>query len=145
VDAPVALWLVPSDAIRTQTLKALQTPGHPYRAALADAYGEGLRVCALEDVAQIAAPEWGRNAVVVVATIQSFRVEDAGQRNVYSFSESFEPHFRGVDGAPWRACRICPTRWWRPRMWRATPRACWRATWISHAGAWPTGWRCTGP
>jgi type III restriction enzyme len=98
VDAPVALWLVPSDAIRTQTLKALQTPGHPYRAALADAYGEGLRVCALEDVAQIAAPEWGRNAVVVVATIQSFRVEDAGQRNVYSFSESFEPHFRGVDG-----------------------------------------------
>ena len=98
VGAPVALWLVPSDAIRTQTLKALQTPGHPFRAALADAYGEGLRVCALEDVAQIAAPEWGRNAVVVVATIQSFRVEDAGQRNVYSFSESFEPHFRGVDG-----------------------------------------------
>ena len=97
VDAPVALWLVPSDAIRTQTLKALQTPGHPYRAALADAYGEGLRVCALEDVAQIAAPEWGRNAVVVVATIQSFRIEDAGQRNVYSFSESFEPHFRGAD------------------------------------------------
>ncbi len=97
VDAPVAVWLVPSDAIRQQTLKALQTPGHPYRAALADAYGEGLRVCALEDVAQIAPPEWGRNAVVVVATIQSFRIEDAGQRNVYSFSESFEPHFRGAD------------------------------------------------
>lgn len=97
VDAPVAVWLVPSDAIRQQTLKALQTPGHPYRAALADAYGEGLRVCVLEDVAQIAPPEWGRNAIVVVASIQSFRIEDAGQRNVYSFSESFEPHFRGVD------------------------------------------------
>ena len=97
VDAPVAVWLVPSDAIRQQTLKALQTPGHPYRAALVDAYGEGLRVCVLEDVAQIAPPEWGRNAVVVVASIQSFRIEDAGQRNVYSFSESFEPHFRGKD------------------------------------------------
>ena len=97
VDAPVTVWLVPSDAIRQQTLKALQTPGHPYRAALADAYGEGLRVCVLEDVAQIAPPEWGRNAIVVVASIQSFRIEDAGQRNVYSFSESFEPHFRGVD------------------------------------------------
>lgn len=97
VDAPVAVWLVPSDAIRQQTLKALQTPGHPYRAALVDAYGQGLRVCMLEDVAQIAPPEWGRNAVVVVASIQSFRIEDAGQRNVYSFSESFEPHFRGVD------------------------------------------------
>ncbi|MDF1485577.1 DEAD/DEAH box helicase family protein [Ramlibacter sp. H39-3-26] len=97
VDAPVALWLVPSDAIRAQTLRALQTPGHPYRAALADAYGEGLRVCALEDVAQVAPPEWGRAAIVVVATIQSFRIEDAGQRNVYGFSESFERHFKGVE------------------------------------------------
>mgnify|MGYP000037014201 CR=1 FL=1 len=95
-DAPVAVWLVPSDAIRQQTLKALQTPGHAYRAALTDAYGEGLQVCTLDDVAQIAPPDWGRHAVVVVATIQSFRIEDAGQRNVYSFSESFEPHFKGA-------------------------------------------------
>jgi len=96
VEAPVALWLVPSDAIRMQTLRSLQTPGHPYRAALVAAYGEGLRVCTLDEVAQIAPPDWGRRAVVVVATIQSFRIEDAGQRNVYSFSESFERHFKGV-------------------------------------------------
>jgi type III restriction enzyme len=126
VDAPVAVWLVPSDAIRQQTLKALQTPGHPYRAALADAYGEGLRVCALEDVAQIAPPEWGRNAVVVVATIQSFRIEDAGQRNVYSFSESFEPHFRGVDGARWRPAESA-RRAGGARGCGATPPACWPA------------------
>ncbi len=96
VGAPVAVWLVPSDAIRQQTLKALQTPGHPYRMALTDAYGEQLQVCVLEDVAQIAPSDWGRTAIVVVATIQSFRIEDAGQRNVYSFSESFEPHFKGA-------------------------------------------------
>ncbi|HEX5083428.1 MAG TPA: DEAD/DEAH box helicase family protein, partial [Blastocatellia bacterium] len=29
-DAPAALWLTPSDTIRSQTLNALQTPGHPY-------------------------------------------------------------------------------------------------------------------
>ena len=98
-DAPVAVWLVPSDTIRSQTLGALQTPGHPYRAALTAAYGDGVRVCALEDVAQIAPPEWGRQAVVVVATIQSFRIDDADKRNVYSFSEAFEPHFKGVDPA----------------------------------------------
>ena len=96
-DAPVAVWLVPSDTIRSQTLKALQTAGHPYRAALEAFYGDGLKVCTLEDVAQIAPPDWGRQAVVVVATIQSFRIEETGQRNVYSFSEAFEPHFRGVD------------------------------------------------
>ena len=99
VDAPVAVWLVPSDAILQQTLKALQTPGHPYRAALTEAYGESLQVCLLGDVAQMAPPDWGRLAVVVVATIQSFRIEDAGQRNVYSFAESFEPHFKGAKGA----------------------------------------------
>ena len=96
-DAPVAVWLVPSDAIRSQTLAALQTPGHPYREALTAAYGDSLQVCTLDDVAQIAPPDWGRHTVVVVATIQSFRVEDAGQRNVYSFSEVFEPHFKGAD------------------------------------------------
>nr|HPL79822.1 DEAD/DEAH box helicase family protein [Burkholderiaceae bacterium] len=96
-DAPVAVWLVPSDTIRSQTLKALQTAGHPYRAALQTHYGTGLKVCALEDVAQIAPPDWARQAVVVVATIQSFRIEETGQRNVYSFSEAFEPHFRSTD------------------------------------------------
>lgn len=34
-DAPVAVWLMPSDAIRSQTLKAPQTTGNLYRAALA--------------------------------------------------------------------------------------------------------------
>ncbi|WP_024539781.1 DEAD/DEAH box helicase [Comamonas badia] len=108
VDAPVALWLVPSDAIRAQTLAALQTPGHPWRAALADAYGEGLRVCTLDEVAQIAPPEWGRTTIVVVATIQSFRIEDAGQRNVYSFSEGFERHFKGVDERRLQTLRALP-------------------------------------
>jgi type III restriction enzyme len=45
-DAPVALWLVPSDAIRAQTLAALQSPRHPCREALAGQFGErtaGLR------------------------------------------------------------------------------------------------------
>ena len=96
-DAPVALWLVPSDTIRSQTLKALQTAGHPYRDALEAQYGAGVRVCVLDDLAAIAPDDWGRKAIVVVATIQSFRIDDTGQRNVYSFSESFERHFSGCD------------------------------------------------
>ncbi len=96
-DAPVAVWLVPSDTIRSQTLKALQTAGHPYREALEVSYGSSVRVCVLEDLANIAPPDWGQRAVVVVATIQSFRVDDTDKRNVYSFSESFERHFKGCD------------------------------------------------
>ena len=63
-DAPVAVWLVPSDTIRSQTLKALQTSGHPYRDALEDSYGAGVRVCVLEDLANISPPDWGRQAAI---------------------------------------------------------------------------------
>jgi len=96
-DAPVTVWLVPSDTIRSQTLKALQAAGHPYREALEASYGSNVRVCVLEDLANIAPPDWGQRAVVVVATIQSFRIDDTDKRNVYSFSESFERHFKGCD------------------------------------------------
>jgi len=95
-DAPVVVWLVPSDTIRSQTLKALQTTAHPYRDALEASYGAGVRVCVLEDLANIAPSDWGQRAVVVVATIQSFRIDDTDKRNVYSFSESFERHFKGA-------------------------------------------------
>jgi type III restriction enzyme len=96
-DAPVVVWLVPSDTIRSQTLKALQSGGHPYREALEAAYGAEVRVCELEDLAPIAPGDWGRRAIVVVATIQSFRIDDTDKRNVYSFSENFERHFKGCD------------------------------------------------
>jgi type III restriction enzyme len=96
---PLALWLVPSDTIRTQTLAALSAPGHPFHTALAQACGESVRVCDLEGVATLSPQDFDAHAVVVVATVQSFRVEDTDQRNVYSFSEAFEPHFRGVPAA----------------------------------------------
>lgn len=105
---PLALWLVPSDTIRSQTLAALSTPGHPFHTALAQACGEDVRVCDLDAVATLAPQDFDQHAVVVVATIQSFRVEDAEQRNVYAFSEVFEPHFRGVPVAALAALQGLP-------------------------------------
>jgi type III restriction enzyme len=102
------LWLVPSDTIRSQTLKALATPGHPFHEALAQACGDDTVVCDLEAVAQLSPQDFEQRAVVVVATIQSFRVEDTEQRNVYAFSEAFEPHFRGVPPAALNALRDLP-------------------------------------
>lgn len=93
---PLVLWLVPSDTIRTQTLTALGAPGHPLREALAQNCGDEVRVCDLEAVASLSPQDFDACAVVVVATMQSFRIEDTEQRNVYAFSEAFEPHFRGL-------------------------------------------------
>jgi type III restriction enzyme len=92
-DFPVALWLVPSTTIRDQTLRALQQPGHAYRAALEAAYGQALMVLDLDATPTIAAQDLGRKAIVLVATMQSFRVRQTQGRNVYAFSEDFDAHF----------------------------------------------------
>ncbi len=94
--APVALWLVPSDAIRSQTLAALSTPRNPCREALTQHFGERVRVCALDDLATVGPQEIGQSAIVIVATIQSFNVKDKSIRTVYSFDESLAPHFQGL-------------------------------------------------
>jgi type III restriction enzyme len=93
-DYPVALWLVPSSTIRDQTLQALQRPGHPYRAALEAAYGQQLLVLDLDAAETLAAQDFGSKAIVLVATIQSFRVRQTQGRNVYAFNEAFDTDFR---------------------------------------------------
>jgi type III restriction enzyme len=97
-DFPVVLWLVPSTTIGSQTLKALQQPGHPYRAALEAHYGQALAVLDLEAAPTLAAQDLGRKAIVLVATIQSFRVRQTQGRNVYAFSEEFDAHFAHFAG-----------------------------------------------
>lgn len=94
--APVALWLVPSDAIRSQTLAALSTPRNPCREALTQHFGERVRVCALDDLATVGPQEVGNAAIIIVATIQSFNVKDKTIRTVYSFDESLAPHFQAL-------------------------------------------------
>lgn len=94
--APVILWLVPSDAIRAQTLTSLSTPRNPCHEALTEYFGERVRVCALDDLASVGPQEIGRSAIVIVATIQSFNVKDKTIRTVYSFDESLARHFQGL-------------------------------------------------
>ena len=86
---PVALWLVPSDTIRSQTLAALQTPGHAYRAALQDAYGDAFIVSELDALHTVPPQDWLGKAVVVVATIQSFRVANKTGRRVFAMNEAW--------------------------------------------------------
>lgn len=92
--APIALWLVPSNTIRTQTLEALKTPGHPYRQALLRHWPEDrLSVLDIADCRQIRAHDPGNRAIVVVGTVQTLRVENTAAREVYAYHEDFAPHF----------------------------------------------------
>lgn len=93
--APVVLWLTPSDAITTQTLKALKDNQHPYRQALEKDFPWAI-VTDVEGVETLTPSDFGEKCVVVVSTIQTFNIEDTNQRRAYGHNEAFEPFFADV-------------------------------------------------
>mgnify|MGYP001267643310 CR=1 FL=1 len=135
--SPLVVWLVPSNTIRTQTLDALQTPGHPYREALLDHYpADRLSVLDIADCVQLRAQDFGGRTIVLVGTIQTLRVDNTASRNVYAYNEAFEPHFatlpdepfferigeRDIEAQPYLAGSLGKAKrsfanllaWWRP-------------------------------
>lgn len=81
-DAPLALWLVPSTKILDQTLKALKSKTHPYHRALRQGLGEVNVASVSEALGQDVGLDPSR-PLVIVATIQSFRVTEKEGRKVY--------------------------------------------------------------
>ncbi len=94
-DRSVVLWLVPSNTILDQTADALRDPRHPYRRALESECGN-VEVLTIEDALHLSRASVDGQTVVIVSTIQSFRVEDKTGRRVYSENDTLQEHFVGV-------------------------------------------------
>lgn len=76
-DRPAVLWITPSTTIRDQTLRGLKNPNHPYRAAIEEELGAAIEVMTLEEA--LTRPQFvrpGGPAIVIVTTIQSYRIRD---------------------------------------------------------------------
>lgn len=99
VDNPMVLWLVPSNAILDQTLKALRDREHPYRAALEADFGRNLSVLTVAEALALSRPDATGGACVIVSTIQAFRIEDMTGRKVYQDAGALMDHFSGLDAA----------------------------------------------
>ncbi len=93
---PVVLWMVPTNTIRVQTAEALKKPGHPYRAALDDAFDGRVSVFDASEIAQIRPQDLTERVTVIVITIQSLRTTNTDGRKAYAHSENFEPHFAHI-------------------------------------------------
>lgn len=91
----VVLWLVPSNTILDQTADALRDPRHPYRRALELACG-AVEVVTIEEALRLSRAAVEGQTVVIVATIQSFRVEDTAGRKVYDQNGAFAEHLLNV-------------------------------------------------
>ena len=105
VDRSVVLWLVPSNTILTQTIYALRDPRHPYRRALELACG-AVEVVAIDEALRLSRATAESATVVIVATIQSFRVEDTTGRRVYEQNGSLAEHFLNL--TPEQITRLLP-------------------------------------
>jgi type III restriction enzyme len=97
-DNPVVLWLVPSNAIREQTLKALQDEKHPYAQAV-EKYFPAYNVMSVQEALYVTRPVLATGATIIISTIQAFRVDDTEGRKVYEQSGSLMEHFNGIDDA----------------------------------------------
>jgi len=90
----VILWLVPSNAIREQTIKAFRDREHPYHADLREA--GPLTVLDLDEAKSLTRPTLDTSTVLIVATAQSFRHQDMDKLKVYESSGALQHHFDGL-------------------------------------------------
>lgn len=93
---PMVLWLVPSNPILEQTLSTLRNEDHPYRAALAKDFGRNVSVLSKAEALSMSRADAEGGACIIVATIQTFRVDDTEGRKVYDDSGHLMDHFSGL-------------------------------------------------
>lgn len=98
VERAVVLWLVPSNTILDQTADALRDLRHPYRRALEMSCGS-VEVLTIEEALHVSRATVDGQTIVIISTIQSFRVEDTTGRQVYSQNGYFSEHLLNVPAA----------------------------------------------
>ena len=108
-ETPTVLWLVPSQTIREQTLASLQDRSHPNRRALADRFGENVRIMTVAEALYAKRADYDGGAVVIVSTIQAFRVEETEGRKVYEANGELMDHFLGLASGLREALEIGPS------------------------------------
>ena len=97
-DNPVVLWLVPSNAIKEQTINALKDKNHPYRMALEETM-PSVSVLSIQEALYVTRPTLATGTTIIVSTMQAFRVDETEGRKVYERSGALMDHFNGVDPA----------------------------------------------
>lgn len=95
LDNSLVLWLVPSDAIRTQTLTRLQERTDPYRIALETTLGS-VEVLDIDEALTVQRSTLDGATVIVVATMQAFRRKDVSALNVYKNNGALMSHFENL-------------------------------------------------
>ena len=96
----LTVWLVPTDAIRTQTLRVLKTPGELLYTELRTLFGE-VAVLDIDEALSVPPAVFDSHDTIIVATMQAFKQADTERLAVYRANGALMEHFRGIDGSGW--------------------------------------------
>jgi type III restriction enzyme len=95
-DKGLVMWLVPTDAIRSQTLTSLMDREHPYREALDHYFSNNVKVLDIREALSLKKSDLTDNVCIVVATFSTFRVSDRLGRKAYADNGNLIEHFQNL-------------------------------------------------
>lgn len=95
-DRPLCLWVTPTTTIRDQTLRGLRDRNHPYSEALRESIGGNVQVLTIEEAQYASKAMMSSDAIVIVTTIQSYRIDEEGNRKVYQDNGYLMDHFSNL-------------------------------------------------
>jgi type III restriction enzyme len=97
LDRPLCLWVTPNVTIRDQTLRGLRNREHPYFAALREGLGGvPVEVLTVDEALAANRAMVSGSAVIVVTTIQSYRIDEESNRKVYQDNGYLMDHFTNL-------------------------------------------------
>ncbi len=98
MDRGIVMWFVPSDAIKTQTLKKMNDSRDWHRQMLNEAFGGKIKIFSNEEALAITPEDVRGNLCIVVASLVAFRHEAPIQKKykVYQENGALMDHFQNL-------------------------------------------------
>jgi len=94
----IVMWFVPSEAIKTQTLRKFKDRQDPHRKILDDAFEGGVRIFSNEEALRIRKEDVADNLCIIISSLDAFRKEKTLQNKykVYQENGNLFDHFQKV-------------------------------------------------
>jgi type III restriction enzyme len=96
----LTVWLVPTEAIRTQTLRVLRTPGELLYNELRALFSD-VAVLDIDEALGVSPAVLASHDTIIVATMQAFKQAETERLAVCRPNGSLMEHFRGIESPSW--------------------------------------------
>ncbi len=99
LDKGIVMWFVPSEAIKTQTLKKFKDRHDWHRQALDEAFQNNVRIFSNEEALRIRKEDIQDNICIIVSSLDAFRKEKSLQKKykVYQDNGALLNHFENIE------------------------------------------------